>query len=144
MAVTGFRKTCDYTSKPMFVVASKSLRYGNCSNIDRKLMAGQSQCFVFQPPQKGDFRAASLRNPSKARPDAGSSLTQIHYQQLGFGHFFDRITQAFATESGIFHSTVRHMINTEAGHIARQQPADLEFVERLEHELGIAREDAGL
>jgi hypothetical protein len=49
----------------------------------------------------------------------GSLLPQIHDQQSGFGHFFDRIAQSFAAEAGVFYSTVRHLVDAERRNIAR-------------------------
>src|SRR5215469_12686024 len=45
------------------------------------------------------------------------SLAQMHHQQAGLGHLFDRIAQAFAAETRIFHAAILHMVDAEAGHV---------------------------
>jgi hypothetical protein len=60
------------------------------------------------------------------------SSAQIHYQELGFGHLFDGVAQAFATEAGVFDAAVGHVIDAERRNISRDHAADFEFFISLE------------
>ena len=50
------------------------------------------------------------RKDRKAREE---DLSQIHDQQLGFRHFLNRIPQTLATQTGVFDSTIWHVIDAE-------------------------------
>src|SRR5439155_494037 len=69
---------------------------------------------------------------------------QVHYQQSRFGHVFDCVAQAFAAETRIFHTAVRHVIDAEAGDIAGDDAANLQFLECLKNPCSIACENSGL
>src|SRR6266496_5008667 len=69
---------------------------------------------------------------------------EIHYQQLGFGHFFDGVTEAFAAKAGILYAAVGHVIDAERGDVAGDDGANLKVVIGLKEQIGIPREDARL
>ena len=74
----------------------------------------------------------------------GNGSPQVHDQQLGFGHFFYGVAQAFAAEAGIFDAAVGHVIDAERGNVSGDHAADFELFIGLEEELRVAGEDAGL
>ena len=62
---------------------------------------------------------------------------QIHHQQLRFSHLFDRIAQAFASQTRVFHSAIRHVIDAETWHIARNDPANFQLVVGLKNAIRV-------
>ena len=73
-----------------------------------------------------------------------AKLPKVHDQKLGFCHLVDGISEAFATESGIFHAAIWHVIDAEGGHIAGDHAADFQFGVGVEQELYIAGKNARL
>ena len=71
-----------------------------------------------------------VRTKKNSRDETNSvcGLPEIHYQQLRFGHFFDRIPQAFASQARIFHSSIRHVVNAERRHISGDDAANFQLL----------------
>ena len=78
------------------------------------------------------FRHRFPRSTSLCSAYLGQSATvllpQIHHQQFRFSHFFDRIAQAFTPQSGIFDSSVGHVIDAEGRNVAGDEASHFEFV----------------
>ena len=71
-------------------------------------------------------------------------LRKIQHEQFDFGHFFDGVAEAFASEAGVLHPAVRHVVGAEGGNLVDQNRADLQITERLKGLLEILREHARL
>src|SRR6266849_3676012 len=65
-------------------------------------------------------------------------------KEARFGHFFNRVAQAFAPQAGVLHAAVRHVIDPESRHFTDHQAAHFQCLEGPRDALEIAREDAGL
>src|SRR3954466_4305916 len=55
-------------------------------------------------------------------------LPKVHGKQPRLGHLFDRVLEAFPTQSRLLHPAVRHVVDAEGGHVAYDHSADLEFI----------------
>jgi len=80
--------------------------------VSKKRLIIAVRMFVDSPPaQRLPLRLPRLRAFNrKAREE---DLPQIHNQQLRFRHFLNRIPQTLATQTGVFDSTIWHVIDAE-------------------------------
>lgn len=83
--------------------------------VSKKRLIIAVRMFVDSPPaQRLPLRLPRLRAFNrKDRKAREEDLSQVHNQQLGFGHFLDRVAQALATQTGVFDSTIWHVIDAE-------------------------------
>jgi hypothetical protein len=135
IVVTPRTKTGDYSSKthpgcqqvrsrpgkiPALIATKASVSFFN--NALAKSCSECSSLNVFLGPR---------RKTNKRAADWASA--QIHHEQLEFGHIFNRVAQPFASQTGLLDSTIRHVINAERRHIAREQASDFKFFIGLEN-----------
>ena len=73
-----------------------------------------------------------------------ANLSQIHYQQFGFGHLLDRVTQALTAQSGVLDTAIWHVVNAKRRHVACNQRADLQFIVSVKKQFGVTSKDTRL
>ena len=68
-------------------------------------------------------------------------FTDSHHQHLRFRHRLDCVANTFATEAGILHTTVRHVVDAKGWIVVHNHRPDFERSERVQNVLEIVRED---
>ena len=74
----------------------------------------------------------------------GGDILEVQHQQLQLGHIFDSVPDAFTPQSGVFDSSIRHMIRAKRRDLIGKYGADFQFPERLKNLVHVLCEDPGL
>ena len=122
----------------------------NSTSVGKAIRPMRARVMCLCPMSRFPIPDSRIRGPSlptprfRSAPDSRLPTLPPNDEQSEFGHVFDRVPWSFASESGVLHAAVRHVIDAIRRHIVDQQAAHLESLERRQGGLEPRREQSSL